>query len=158
MESIALDNLKINKTCEDHKAAWIRGLIGDKGIQFLRKSKWAEDEWENGDLVLQNLKDKIQPKGRSQKNEYRSEHSHFRQTSKIFTEFWTKLKRKYKLIKCTINIQCEEHRNCKDFHQRYVDDELMSYIYTAVKRAKGKRPNRPAARRTTYLRQVCGNW
>ena len=60
-----LDNLKINKTGEDHKAAWIRDWIGDKGTQFLRKYKWAEGEWENSDLVLQRFKDKIQPKGKN---------------------------------------------------------------------------------------------
>ena len=65
-ESVALDNLKINKTGEDHKAAWIRGWIGGKGTQFLRKYKWAEGKWENGDLVLQRFKDKIQPKGRKE--------------------------------------------------------------------------------------------
>ena len=39
LESVALDNLKINKTGEVHKAVWIRGWIGDKGTQFLGKYK-----------------------------------------------------------------------------------------------------------------------
>ena len=43
-ESVPLDNVKMNKTGEDHKAAWIRGWIGDKGTQFLRRYKWAEGE------------------------------------------------------------------------------------------------------------------
>ena len=61
-ESVALNKLKINKTGEDLKAAWIRGCIGDKGTQSLRKYKWAEGEWKNSDLVLHRFKDKIQPK------------------------------------------------------------------------------------------------
>ena len=89
-ESVVLDNLKVNRTGEDHKAVW----IGDKGNQFLRKYKWTEGEWENGDLILQRFKDKIQTKVRNQRNKYRSELSHFRQTSETFTEFWTELKRK----------------------------------------------------------------
>ena len=132
-ELIALDNLKVNKTDEDHKVTWIKGRIGDKGTQSLRKNKWEEGEWENGDLVIQRLKDRKQPKSRNQKKKYRSELSHFKQTSETFTEFWTELKRKYEIAKGTTNIQCEEHRNCQDCHQRCVDDEMMSYMSIGVR-------------------------
>ena len=111
-ESVALYNFKINKTGEDHKAVCIRGWVGDKGTQFLRKYKWPEGKWENGDLVLQRFEDKIQPKGRNQRNKYRSDLSHFRQTLETFTEFWTELTRKFELAKGTTNIQRDEHRNC----------------------------------------------
>ena len=87
-------------------------------------------------MVLQRFSDKIQPKGRNQRNKYRSEFNHFRQTSETFTEFWTELKRKFELAKCTTNIQCEGHRNCQDCHQIYVDDELTSYIYIGVREQK----------------------
>ena len=87
-------------------------------------------------MVLQRFKVKIQPKGRNQRNIYKSGLSHFRQTLETVTEFWTELKRKFELAKGTTNIQCEEHRNCQDCHQRYVDDELMSYIYIEVREQK----------------------
>ena len=38
-ESVVLDNLKITRNGEDHKATWICGWIGDKGVKFLRKYK-----------------------------------------------------------------------------------------------------------------------
>ena len=114
----------------------MRGWIGDGGTQFLRKYQWTEGEWENGDLVLQRFKDKIQPKGRSQRNKYRSELGHFRQTSETFTEFWTELKGEFEFAKGTTNIQCKEQRNYQDCHQGYVDDKLMSYIYIGVREQK----------------------
>ena len=130
-----------------NKASWIIGWIGDKGTQILGKSNRAEGEWENGDLVPQRFKNKIKPNDRNQRHKYRSEFSHFWQTSETFTEFWTELKRKFELANGTTNIMCDEHRNCQDCHQRYVDDELMSYIYI----------DRLATRGTTHIRHVCGN-
>ena len=44
----------INKTGEDHKAAWISSWIVDKGTQFLRKYKWAKM---NGKMLTHYCKD-----------------------------------------------------------------------------------------------------
>ena len=83
-ESVVQDNWKVNNTTDEGvKAAYIRGWIGDKGTQYLRKYTWADDEWDNSKLILERFKEKIQPKGRCQRNKYRSELSHFRQTIDI---------------------------------------------------------------------------
>ena len=101
-ESVLEDNWKVNNTTDEGvKAAYIRGWIGDKGTQYLRKYTWADGEWDSSKLILERFKEKIQPKGRCQRNKYRSELSHFRQTIETFPEFYTELKRKFELTKGT---------------------------------------------------------
>ena len=58
------------------KAALIRGWIGDKGTHYLHKYKWTEEEWQNHGLIMERLKEKVQPKGRSQRNKYKSDLDH----------------------------------------------------------------------------------
>ena len=133
-ESVVEDNWKVNNTTDEGvKAAYIRGWIGDKGTQYLRKYTWADGEWDNSKLILERFKEKIQPKGRCQRNKYRSELSHFRQTIETFPEFYTELKRKFELAKGTTTTLCDNHKRCKNCIQKYMEEELMSYIYIGVK-------------------------
>ena len=44
-KSVVEDNFKINKTTNDGKAAFIKGWIGDIGVQKLRKFEWKGTEW-----------------------------------------------------------------------------------------------------------------
>ena len=81
-EDVVDDNFRVNKTENEFKA-W----IGDKGTQYLCKYKWARDEWQNHELIMERLKEKIQPKGRNQRNKYKSDLDHFRQTTENFSEF-----------------------------------------------------------------------
>ena len=86
-EDVVDDNFRVNKTENEVKAALIRGWIGDKGTQYLHKYKWARDEWQNYELIMERLKEKIQPKSRNQRNKYKSDLDHFRQTTESFSEF-----------------------------------------------------------------------
>ena len=64
---------------------------------------------------------------------YRSELSHFRQTIETFPEFYTELKRKFELAKGTTTTLCDNHKRCQNFIQKYLEEDLMSYIYIGVK-------------------------
>ena len=75
------------------------------------------------------FKEKIQPKGRCQRNKYRSELSHFRQTIETFPEFYTELKRKFELTKGITTTLCDNHKRYQNCIQKYMEEELMSYIY-----------------------------
>ena len=77
------DNFRVNKTENEFKAALIRGWIGDKGTQYLHKYKWTRGEWQNHDMIMERLKERIQPKGRNQRNNYKSDYDHFRQTREL---------------------------------------------------------------------------
>ena len=57
----------------------------------------------NHELIMERLKEKIQPKGRNQRNKYKSDLDHFRQTTESFSEFWTELKRKFELARNKVN-------------------------------------------------------
>ena len=81
------------KTENEFKAALIRGWIGDKGTQYLHKYKWTRDEWQNHEMIMKRLKEKILPKCRNLRSKFKSDLDHFRQTTQSFSEFWTELKR-----------------------------------------------------------------
>ena len=91
-EDVADDNLRMYKTEDEFKAALIRGWIGDKGTQYLCKYKWTRDEWQNHEMIMERLKERIQSRGRNQRKKYKSELDHFRQTTESFSEFWTELR------------------------------------------------------------------
>ena len=80
---------------------------------------------------MERLKEKIQPKGRKQRNKYKSDLDHFRQTTESFSEFWTELKRKFELAR-NKSTRCNDHRNCSACLDGYIDEELMSLIYNRV--------------------------
>ena len=130
-EDIVDDNFRVNKTENEVKAALIRGWIGDKGTQYLRKYKWTREEWQNHELIMERLKEKIQPKGRNQRNKYKSDLDHFRQTTESFSEFWTELKRKFELAK-NKSTRCKDHKGCSACLDGYMEEELMSLIYNRV--------------------------
>ena len=130
-EDVVDDNFRVNKTENEVKAAIIRGWIGDKGTQYLRKYKWTRDEWQNHELIMERLKEKIQPKGRNQRNKYKSDLDHFRQTTESFSEFWTELKRKFELDK-NKSTRCKDHKDCSTCLDGYMEEELMSLIYNRV--------------------------
>ena len=56
------NNFRVNKTEKKFKAALIRGLIGDKGTQYLHKYKWRRDEWQNHEMIMERLKEKYSQK------------------------------------------------------------------------------------------------
>ena len=130
-EDVVDDNFRVNKTENEVKAALIRGWIGDKGTQYLHKYKWTRDEWQNHELIMERLKEKIQPKGRNQRNKYKSDLDHFRQTTESFSEFWTELKRKVELAK-NKSTRCKDHKDCSSCLDGYMEEELMSLIYNRV--------------------------
>ena len=80
---------------------------------------------------MERLKEKIQPKGRNQRNKYKSDFDHFRQTTESFSEFWTELKRKFELARNT-STRCNDHKNCSAHLDGYIEEELMSLIYNRV--------------------------
>ena len=43
-EDVIDDNIRVNKTENEYKAALIRGWIGDKGTQYLCMYKWKKEE------------------------------------------------------------------------------------------------------------------
>ena len=130
-EDVVDDNFRVNKTENELKAALIRGWIGDKGTQYLHKFKWTRDEWQNHEMIMERLKEKIQPKGRNQRNKYKSDLDHFRQTTDSFSEFWTEVKRKFELAG-NKSTRCTDHRNCSACLDGYIVEELMSLIYNSV--------------------------
>ena len=126
-EDVVDDNFRVNKTENEFKAALIRGWIGDKGTQYLHKYKWTRDEWQNHELIMDRLKEKIWPKGRNQRNKYKSTLDHFRQTTENFSEFWTELKRKFELAR-NKSTRCNDPKNCSACLDGYMEEELMSLI------------------------------
>ena len=80
---------------------------------------------------MERLKEKIQPKGRNQRNKYKSDLDHFRQTTERFNEFWTELKRKFELAK-NKSTRCNDHKDCSACLDGYMEEELMSLIYNRV--------------------------
>ena len=62
----------MHETKEAHKARCIRGWIGEQGTQYLMKYGWKEGKWENHKTVKERFKASIWPKGRNQRNKYRS--------------------------------------------------------------------------------------
>ena len=113
------DNFRENKTQNEFKEALIRGWIGDKGTQYLHKCKWTRDEWQNHDMIMERL------------NKYKSDLNHFRQTTGIFSEFWTELKRKFELAR-NKSTRCNDHKNCSASLDGYTEEEQMSLIYNRV--------------------------
>ena len=97
----------------------------------MHKYKWTRDEWQNHKLIMERLKEKIQPKGRNQRNKYKSDLDHFRQTTESFSEFWTELKRKFELAK-NKSTRCNDHKGCSACLDGYREEELMSLIYNRV--------------------------
>ena len=85
----------------------------------------------NHELIMERLKEKIQPKGRNQRNKYKSDLDHFRQTTESFSEFWTELKRKFELGK-NKSTRCNDHKDCSACLDGYMEEELMSLIYNRV--------------------------
>ena len=130
-EDVADDNCQSKQNRNEFKAALIRGLIGDKGTQYLCKFKWTREELQNHELIIERLKEKIQPKGRNQRNKYKSDLDHFSQTTESFSEFWTELKRKFELAR-NRSTRCNDHRNCSACLDGYMEEELMSLVYNRV--------------------------
>ena len=62
-------------------------------------------------MIMERLRERIHPKGRNQRNKYKSDLDHFRQTTKSFSEFWTELKRKFELAK-NKSTGYNDNRNC----------------------------------------------
>ena len=118
-KSVVEDNFKINKTANDDKAAFIRGWIGDTGVQKLRKFEWTGTEWDEYDKVMMRFKLVIQPTNRNQSNRYSLELNNYRQTTETFTEFWTELKRKVYIGQRQFSRMCEDHKDCAGCKQRY---------------------------------------
>ena len=85
---------------------------------------------------MERLKEKIQPKGRNQRNKYKSDLDYFRQTTESFSDFWTELKWKFELAR-NKSTKCNDHRNCSACLDGYIEEELMSFIYTAGSVTKG---------------------
>ena len=85
----------------------------------------------NHELIMERLKEKIQPKSRNQRNKYKSDLDHFRQTTESFSEFWTELKRKFELAR-NKSTRCNDHKNCSACLDGYMEEELMSLIYNRV--------------------------
>ena len=83
-------------------------------------------------MNMERLKERIQPKGRNQRNKYKSELDHFRQTTESFSEFWTELKRKFELAR-NKSTRCNAHQNCNACLDGYKEEELMSLIFSRVK-------------------------
>ena len=81
----------------NHKAAFIRGWIGDTVVQKLRKFEWSATEWDEYEKVLERFELVIQPTNRNQNNRYALELSNYRQTTETFTEFETEMKRRFTL-------------------------------------------------------------
>ena len=96
----------------------------------MHKYKRTREEWQNHELISETLKEKIQPKGRNQRNKYKSDLDHFRQTAESFSEFWTELKR-FELAK-NKSTRCTDHKNCSACLDGYIEGELMSLIYNRV--------------------------
>ena len=132
-KSVVEDNFKINKTANDDKAAFIRGWIGDTGVQKLRKFEWTGTEWDEYDKVMMRFKLVIQPTNRNQSNRYALELNNYRQTTETFIEFWTELKRRFTLARDSFSRMCEDHKDCAGCKQRYWEVELMSKIYIGVR-------------------------
>ena len=82
-EGVVDGNFRVNKTENEFKAALIRGWIGDKDTQYLCKYKWTREEWQNHEMIMESLKEKIQSKGRNQRNKYKSDLDHFRQSTEL---------------------------------------------------------------------------
>ena len=61
-KDIVDDNFRVIKTENEYKAALIRGWIGDICTQYLCKCKWMKEEWQNHEMIMERLKEKIQPK------------------------------------------------------------------------------------------------
>ena len=80
-EDVVDDNFRVNKTENEFKAALIRGWTGDKGTQYLHK--WTRDKWQNHDMIMEWLKERIQSKGRNQRNKCKYALDHFRQTTEF---------------------------------------------------------------------------
>ena len=80
---------------------------------------------------MERLKEKIQPKGRNQRNKYKSDLDHFSQTTESFSEFWTELKRKFELAR-NMSTRCNDHKNCSACLDGYIAEELMPLIYNRV--------------------------
>ena len=87
-------------------------MIGDNGVHKLRKFDWQDNEWDTYDKVIQRFEQLIQPKKNSQINKYVLELSNYRQTTESFTDFWTELKKMFKLARDSVNRLCDEHKNC----------------------------------------------
>ena len=80
---------------------------------------------------MERLKEKIQPKGRNQRNKYKSDLDYFWQTTESFSEFWTELKRKFEPAR-NKSTQYNDHKNCSACLDGYMEEELMSLIYNRV--------------------------
>ena len=76
-----------------YNAAFIRGWIGDTGVDKLGQYEWPDNEWDTYDKVIQRLEQLIQPQNNNQINKYVLELSNNRQTTESFTNFWTELMR-----------------------------------------------------------------
>ena len=63
---------------------------------------------------------KIQPKGRNQRNKYKSDLDHFRQTTESFSEFWTEMQRKFELARKK-STRCNDHKNCSACLDGYIE-------------------------------------
>ena len=107
-------------------------MIGDKGTQYLHKFKWTRGEWQNHEMIMERLKERIQPKGRNQRNKYKSKLDHCRQTTESFSEFRTELKRKFELAR-NKSTRCNDQQNCSACLGGHMGEELMSLIYNRVK-------------------------
>ena len=59
-------------------------------------------------MIMDRLKERIQPKGRNQRNKYKSDLDHFRRTVESFNEFWTELKGKFEPVR-NKSIRCSDH-------------------------------------------------
>ena len=131
------ETFSVHKTRNEYKVTLIIGWIGDKGTQYQHKYKWTKEEWQNHELIMERLKERIQPKGRNQRNSYRSDLDHFGQTTESFNEFWTELKRKFELARNT-STRCNDHGNCNACLDGYMEEELMSLVDNRVNEQKSR--------------------
>ena len=72
VRNVVDENFRVNKTKNEFKAALIKGCIDDKGTQYLCKYKQTREEWQNHKMIMKRLKDRMQPKGRNQRNKDKS--------------------------------------------------------------------------------------
>ena len=75
----------------------------------LWKYKQAREEWQNHEMIIEKLQERIQPKGRNQRNRYKSGLDCFREMTGIISEFWTELKRMSELAR-NKSIRCNDHK------------------------------------------------
>ena len=67
----------------------------------------------------------------NQRNKYKSDLDHFRQTTESFSDFWTELKRKFDLAR-NKSSRDNDHKNYSACLDGYMEEELMSLIYNRV--------------------------